>query len=136
MLKKTFDNPSLAGNNLLKWAKDANAAKCANCLSVCCLMPLTGISYVTVEEQDNTVSAASKFFTRDFVIMNGFFKEEGARICPLAVNGRCLIYDQRPFICHLFEMCVWRDKLTISVEDPEIINISKLETIKKEVRYI
>ncbi len=102
----------------LLWQK-----RCGDCLAPCCFLELTGFTH-RLKEEDRIIDEGKTFFGGDFVILgihrsswtentkHGFnvqlnppelqYKSKGLRVCPLAVNGKCIIYEDRPYICRKF----------------------------------
>lgn len=135
---RTYDNRTMGDNSLLRWYSNLCSYICESCPSACCLMALNGIVFLNPqesakekEENDKLVSDSRKFFSRDFVIMFDFIEEKDVRVCPLAVNGRCLIYDDRPFICNIFTICSWRQVKSLIKEDGEEVLIGRIHKIIK-----
>ncbi len=91
--------------------------RCGDCHAPCCFLQMDGYA----KKPDNT--EASKFWTDDFVIIKNkndtwednakdgykiqlnppeLDPKDGLQICPLAVNGKCIIYEDRPKMCRIF----------------------------------
>jgi Fe-S-cluster containining protein len=51
-------------------------------------------------DKRNNDGKAYRQFNDDFILIEVL---EGVRICPLAVNSKCLIYEDRPNMCRIFK---------------------------------
>lgn len=119
-------NRSLWHNNRDKWER-LWQKRCGDCLAPCCFLDVGGLAHNYNE--DNIITEGRKYFSHDFIILHmvekywqthtehGFnlqlnppelqYSDKGLRVCPLAVNGRCIIYEDRPYICRKFT-CVMK----------------------------
>lgn len=98
-------------------------ARCENCLSVCCFFKVVGAK-MNYNDEMKIFDQAKDFWNHNFVIMKisnqtwdeniemGFnitlnpqelAFDSGLLLCPLAINGRCWIYKDRPKLCKIFK---------------------------------
>ena len=94
--------------------KDNWANRCNGCLSPCCFnigmegyldYQYNGYLYDPTHIE-NDIIKAQKMFTDNFIIMELFGSEKivtGTRLCPLNVDSKCIIYEDRPTICKIFK---------------------------------
>jgi len=105
--------------------------RCESCLAPCCFFLMKGYNY-DYENKDEAKSVAGGFFQNDFVIMVirkendedivdmgfniqlGMYDEfnwkydddsglGGLQICPLNIDSKCLIYEDRPLMCKMWK---------------------------------
>lgn len=103
--------------------------RCESCLAPCCFFSMHGYPYNYKTDPHGSMQSSRSFFTNDFVILGvrydsfdeqiddwGFklplaMGEEldytdgnkALQICPLNVNSKCLIYEDRPKMCRVFK---------------------------------
>lgn len=118
--RPNYSNDLLAyHDDLLLWSnKEAYnkrwQARCDNCLSLCCILEPGGFMYKYWEEAFGKDWDETKlFWSLDFpIIWNSKldldFRLEPdnlatVRVCPLAINGKCFIYEDRPKMCKIYK---------------------------------
>ncbi len=123
----------LWADNRVQWKDEAKydrrwQKRCGDCLSPCCLLSMNGYWY-DYGDETNGDQKQHEFFSRDFVIMNlknksftEHVKEDGfnvqldtpelnsLQICPLNIDGKCSIYDDRPKICRAWKCMMKLDR--------------------------
>ncbi len=95
--------------------------RCSKCPAPCCFFSMSGFNFDNRADNGN----GQNFFTHDFIVIKfnrqtneekkaaGFniqldtpefiHNRKGLQVCPLSIHGRCLIYEDRPFICKFFK---------------------------------
>lgn len=106
-------------------------SRCSNCLAPCCFFSVSGYEY-DYKLEDKGTDNSRNFWTNDFVIIAvKWFNEEdikawnfntplaqnaelnytngnkGLQICPLNINSKCFIYEDRPKMCKRWK-CVMK----------------------------
>ena len=99
-----WDNLIILTDNCKEWQEWWQSV-CAECASVCCLLRLSGY---TKGPNLEDVPAAKAYWRGPWVQIKLPEVHPKIWLCPLAINGRCLIYEDRPLICALFLGCNWK----------------------------
>ena len=102
--------------------------RCSNCLAPCCFLSMTGYTYnyQTDNKTEDEIEDNQSFWRHGFVIERiknmdiieqtqewGFTlplaqsdelnRKGGLQICPLNIDSKCLIYENRPKMCRTWK---------------------------------
>ncbi len=100
--------------------------RCDNCLSLCCILEPGGYMYKYWEEAfGNDFDDTKQFWNFDFpIILNSKFDFDDrleptaistVRVCPLAIDGKCFIYEDRPKMCKIYK-CMFAQSKYLGVK--------------------
>lgn len=127
----TYEDIMPYHDDLLLW-KDENIynrrwqTRCDNCLSLCCILEPGGYMYKYWEKSTtHEFDEAKQFWCVDFPIIWGSkldfdYRLEPdnlakVRVCPLAINGKCFIYEDRPRMCKIYK-CIFAQSKYLGVK--------------------